>query len=55
MRIRQFFLALMMAAVPIVALADNADDDNVVPEPVTLALLGIGAAALAISRASKRK
>ena len=58
MRIREFFVALMMAAAPILAFADTSDFDdttNTVPEPATLALLGVGAVALLIARKNKRK
>ena len=56
MRIRRFFVALMMAAAPILAFGQVEDDtDNTIPEPATLALLGVGAAALIIARVNKRK
>ena len=52
MRIQKFFVALMMAAAPILAFADSTDT---VPEPATLALLGVGVVALLISRKNKGK
>jgi hypothetical protein len=55
MRIRQLFLALLISTSPVLAFAQDSDTDNTVPEPGTLALLGIGAAALIILRANKRK
>jgi PEP-CTERM motif len=55
MRIRAFFVALMMVATPLLAFAQAQDDTNVVPEPATLALLGVGAVALIVARANKRK
>ena len=54
MRIQKFFVALMMAAAPIIAFADFSDTTTV-PEPATLALLGVGAVALLIARKNKRK
>ena len=53
MRIRQFFLAVMMATAPILASADDNNSDdivNTIPEPATLALLGVGAVALIVAR-----
>jgi hypothetical protein len=56
MRIRKFFVALMMAAAPILALASwSPDTTGTIPEPETLALLGVGAVALLIARKNKRK
>jgi hypothetical protein len=55
MRIRKFFVALMMAAAPTLAFADTSDFIDTVPEPATLALLGVGVAAWLISRKNKRK
>ena len=58
MQIRKLFLALLIAAAPIVAFADttdNTDDTTNLPEPATLALLGIGAVAFVIARVNKRK
>jgi hypothetical protein len=60
MRIRKFFAALMMVAAPILAFADTTIghdfiDTDTVPEPATLALLGVGAVALLIARKNKRK
>ena len=61
MRIRQFFVAVMMATAPILAFAVDVcgadDNDNVctVPEPATLALLAVAAVALTIARVHKRK
>lgn len=56
MVIRKLFVVAMMVAAPVVAYAFD-DDDTVtaVPEPATLALLGVGVAALVIARANKRK
>jgi hypothetical protein len=48
----------MMAAAPILAFADTApgtDSTDTVPEPATLALLGVGVVALLISRKNKGK
>ena len=54
MKIRQFFVAAIAAATPVVAFAT--DDVFTVPEPATLALLGVGAIALiVVARANKRK
>ena len=53
MRVRQFLVAVMMATAPVLAFAQ--DDTNPVPEPAMLALLGIGAVALIVARANKRK
>jgi hypothetical protein len=47
----------MMVAAPIVAFADDENDDTVavLPEPGTLALLAVGAAALIAARKNNRK
>lgn len=57
MRIRRFFMALLLAAAPALAIAQQPDDDDVValPEPAILALLGVGAVALVVTRRKKRK
>ena len=56
MRMQRFILALCLAAAPIVAMAQDSDEDppTTVPEPATLALLAGGAAAWLLTR-NKRK
>ena len=56
MRIRQLFLALLMLAAPMIASAqDDEDDITALPEPTTLALLGAGVAAVIVARTRNRK
>ena len=59
MRMRQFFIVLLMAAAPIVAFADTtdftSDTTNTVPEPETLALLGVATMSFLIARKIMRE
>ncbi|HLX28298.1 MAG TPA: PEP-CTERM sorting domain-containing protein [Casimicrobiaceae bacterium] len=57
MVIRKLLVIGMVVAAPVVAYAFDDTDDTVaaVPEPATLALLGVGVAALVIARTNKRK
>ena len=53
-RIRQFLVALMLVAAPSFAFAQD-DEAFAVPEPATLALLGVGVVAFIVARVNKRK
>ena len=50
MRIKQVLAAAMIIAIPVVALADTDGASQQLPEPESLALFGIAAAALFIAR-----
>jgi len=53
MKIRQFVIATLILAIPAMAIAGPAGPT--LPEPETLALVGIGAVALVVARWRKRK
>ena len=52
MNIRHLLVATLAAAIPAIAYAGAV---QTVPEPETLALLGIGAVALVVARSRRRK